>query len=439
MKQGVPKDFLWGVSTAAAQVEGGYQEGGRTPSIWDIAPKEKIKHGQDCHTACDHFHHFKEDVALMREIGVKSYRFSVSWSRVVPKEGKINEEGLAFYSNLVNELVTAKIEPLVTLYHWDLPVWMHEKGGWETAEIIEQFLFYAKAVVESLSDRVKYWITFNEPQCFLTNGYMVGMHAPFKNDYLKLSGFSRNFMITHGETVKLIRKYAKQKPRIGIAFASGAFIPKDESNPESIEEARKKSFYGGMGTLNNRWWMDPILAGKPVWAYGIYHSRKQDMKQIHQPLDFAGINVYTAYNYTGWGKDKKKDLSQYRKTYLDWVIDGRVMYWTAKFVYERYGIPIMVTENGMANDDKLDINGEVNDQIRIDYMDEYLLALKKAMEEGVPVIGYQHWSLMDNFEWTEGYDPRFGLIYVDFSSGKRILKKSAYHYKHIIETNGELD
>lgn len=432
-----PADFLWGAATAAPQIEGGYNEGGRTPSIWDTAPKAKIKNGDNCHIACDHFHRYKEDVALMKEMGLKSYRFSVSWSRIIPKEGTVNSEGIAFYSDLINELLAADIEPLLTLYHWDLPLWMHKKGGWRSGKITEYFLDYAKAVVDAFSDRVQYWITFNEPQCFLMNGYMQGVHAPFQRAYLSLSSFTRNFMLTHGETVKLIRARAKKKPVVGIAFASGAFIPKDENDPKSIEEARHKSFNKGMGTMNNRWWMDPILAGRPVRAYGVYHSDKRDMKAICQPLDFIGLNNYTAFNYSNWGGDKNMDLSKLKKTYLDWVIDGRSIYWTVKFIHERYKLPIMITENGMANDDKPDADSTVNDQCRIDFTDEYLHYVKKAIHDGVPVIGYQHWSLMDNFEWAEGYDPRFGLIYVDFETGMRTIKSSGHHYKQIIETNGK--
>jgi len=435
-QSGFPEGFLWGAATAAAQVEGGWQEGGRTPSIWDIAPENKIKNGDNCHRAADHYHRFQEDVALMKELGLKSYRFSLSWSRIIPEEGRVNPAGLAFYNELIDALLLAGIEPLVTLYHWDLPVWMHKKGGWRSEKVVGYFLEYAKAVVDAFSDRVQYWLTFNEPQCFLMNGYMQGVHAPFQRAYLSLSGFTRNFMLTHGETVKLIRGRAKKPPIIGIAFSSGAFIPADESDESSVEEARYRSFHKGMGTMNNRWWMDPILAGKPVRAYGVYHSNKRDMAIICQPLDFIGLNVYTAFNYSTWGGDKNVDLSKCRKTMLDWVIDGRSIYWAIRFIHERYGLPIMITENGMAANDAPDANGEIDDEARIDYTNEYLHYIKKAIDEGIPVMGYQHWSLLDNFEWAEGYAPRFGLIYVDFASGTRTIKRSGYHYRDIIRTNG---
>ena len=431
-----PKDFLWGAATASAQIEGGWDEDGRTPSIWDVAPENKVRGGENCRTACDHYHRFREDVAIMKELGLKSYRFSLSWSRIIPEEGQVNEKGIAFYNALIDELLAAGIEPLITLYHWDLPVWMDQKGGWKSLEIRERFLEYAAVVVDAFSDRVKYWITFNEPQCFLMNGYMQGVHAPFRRDYLSLPKITRNFMLTNAATVKLIREKAKTPPMVGLAFTAGAFIPENEKDPDSVEQARKKSFYKGMGTMNNRWWMDPILLGKPVQAYGIYRSRKRDMKDIHVKLDFIGINNYSAFNYSDWGGDKNVDTTNLPKNSLGWVIDGRSMYWTVRFLYERYGVPIMITENGMSNLDTVNEAGEVCDDIRIDYTDEYLRNLKLAIAEGIPVIGYQHWSLMDNFEWAEGYDPRFGLVYVDFETENRTIKKSAYHYKHIIETNG---
>ena len=430
-----PKDFLWGAATASAQIEGGWDCGGRTPSIWDVAPAGKVHNDETCHTACDHYHRWREDVALMKELGLKSYRFSVSWSRIIPQEGTVNEEGLIFYSDLVDALLEAGIEPLVTLYHWDLPLWMHEKGGWKTLAIREAFLEYVSAVVDRLSDRVQYWITFNEPQCFLMNGYMQGVHAPFQRDYLSLPRITRNFMLTNAATVRLIRERAKKNPKIGVAFAAGAFIPAEETQ-SGIETARHKSFFKGMGTMNNRWWMDPILLGKPVAAYGVYRSRKRDMKDIQVDFDFIGINNYTAFNYSDWGGDKNIDTSNLPKNSLGWVIDGRSIYWTVRFLHERYKLPIMITENGMSNLDAVNEQGEVADDIRIGYIDEYLQNLKRAISEGIPVLGYQHWSLMDNFEWAEGYDPRFGLIYVDFGTGKRTIKKSGYHYKSIIESNG---
>lgn len=430
------ENFLWGAATAAAQVEGGNLEGGRTPSIWDVAPKEKIKGGENCHVACDFYHKWREDVALMKEMGLKSYRFSVSWPRIVPEKGKVNKEGLKFYSDLVDALLAVGIEPLVTLYHWDMPVWVNDYGGWESKKITEDFLFYARAVVEALSDRVQYWITFNEPSCFLMNGYMQGVHAPFKRHYLNLPKFTKTFMRTNAETVALIRKTAKKKPYIGLSYAASASIPKDERDPASVEEARNASFFKGMGTMNNRWWMDPIILGKPVSAFGIYHIGARFAKSVQVKFDFLGVNHYEAFNYSAWGGDKSIDKSKLPQNSLGWVIDERSIYWTLKFLYERYRLPIMITENGVSLGDKPEKDGKIHDDVRVKALDGFLSYMQKAMKEGVPVLGYQHWSLMDNFEWAEGYGPRFGLIYVDYATGKRTLKDSAYHYRDIIMENG---
>lgn len=436
-KAAFPDGFLWGAATSSAQIEGGYLSDGRTLSIWDIAPKEKIKSGDNCHISCDHYHRYKEDIALMKELGLKSYRFSVSWSRVISEDGKVNEKGLDFYSNLVDELLKNQIEPLVTLYHWDLPVWQDKKGGWLTTDIIDDFAFYAKTVVEALSDRVTYWITFNEPSCFLMNGYMQGVHAPFERRYLALPKFTKIFMMTNKTAVETIRRYAKKKPLIGLSFAAGAFIPKDENDPKSVEEAYHKTFHVTMGTMNNRWWMDPILLGKPVTAYGIYRTHQKDMEKFRTDFDFLAVNHYEAFNYSEWGGDKSIDKSKLRTTALGWVIDGRSIYWTLKFLYQRYRLPIIITENGMANHDTV-VNGEVKDDIRIEFMTDYLSHVRQAIADGVEVFGYQHWSFFDNFEWAEGYEPRFGLVHVDYNTQKRTVKNSAYYYKKIIETNGEI-
>jgi len=317
-----PKNFLWGAATAAAQVEGGWNEGGRTPSIWDVAKSKHIKYGDNCHTASDHYHHWKEDVALMQQLGLKSYRFSVSWSRVIPEEGKVNENGLRFYSDLIDALKAAGIEPLLTVYHWDMPLWVYKKGGWLSEKIIPLFRAYTKVLVDAFSDRISWWMPMNEPQCFIMNGYMQGVHAPFKHDYLALSQLTRNCMLAHAQAVQTIRKYAKLPPKIGISMATGCFVPENESE-EKIEQARIMSMETGMGLMGNRWWMDPMLAGRPVRAYGVYSSKEKDMKKIAQPLDFVGLNIYTPYNYSDWGGDKKAKLTGLPRTSIGWVVDER--------------------------------------------------------------------------------------------------------------------
>ncbi len=275
----------------------------------------------------------------------------------------------------------------------------------------------------------------NEPGCFIMNGYMQGVHAPFKHNYLALSKLTRNCMLAHAQAVKVIRQYAKTPPMVGAAFSSGAFVPAHETK-KKIDEARKKSLETGNGLMGNRWWMDPMILGRPVRAYGIYSSKEKDMAEIAQPLDFMGLNIYTSYNYADWGAGTEKPAPGLSRNSLGWVIDERCMYWNVRFIYERYGLPIMITENGLAANDTVSLDGNVHDSARTDFIRRYLGQLKRAAGEGIPLLGYQHWSVMDNFEWAEGYDPRFGLIYVDYATQRRIVKDSAWAYKHIIESNG---
>lgn len=435
-KKGFPLNFLWGVATASAQIEGAYLEDGRTPSIWDAAPIKRLKNGENCHVACDHYHRYKEDVAIMKKMGVKSYRFSLSWSRIIPEEGKINDKGIAFYNSLIDELLKAGIEPIITLYHWDLPLWVERKyNGWLNKKIVPLFAEYAKIVTEAFSNRVTYWLTFNEPQCFLMNGYITKVHAPFKRIIFRFSRLIRHFMEANKVAVDMMRKHAKKPLKIGLSFGSGAYIPSDENNPQSVEEARHKSFFKGMGSMNNRLFLDPIILGKGVSTHLIYHVSNTFAPKIKVDFDFLAINNYEAFNYSPWGNGKV-DKTNLRTNSLGWVIDGRTLYWTSKFFYERYKLPIIITENGMCDNDVI-VNGEVDDDKRIEFINEYIHYVKKAIDDGVDIRGFHYWSLLDNFEWAEGYRPRFGLVYVDYKSLKRTMKKSAYHYANIIRTNGQ--
>lgn len=427
-----PDHFLWGAASASAQVEGAWLDDGKCPSIWDVAGKH-IKNGQTCHDACDHYHRYKEDVALMKELGLKSYRFSISMCRVMPEEGKINPKGLAFYSSLVDELLAAGIEPLCTLYHWDLPVWAQQQGGWKNPKMIEWYLQYVEAVVNALSDRVKYWMTFNEPQCFLMLGYVIGTHAPFRHDVFSFKNAIRHFLLAHGKAVVLIRRIAKQKPMVGIAMATSTYIP-DSEDEAGLRDAAQKSFHSMVGEDSNSLYMDPIGLGKATRRMKRKLSA-EDLKIISAPLDFVGVNVYQPSN--GMINKKKYDTETLPKTMLGWVIDGRCLYWTVRQYWERYHLPVMVTENGMANPDTVGEDGKVHDEIRVDFLDDFLKNLKRAVDEGIPVLGYQHWSIMDNFEWTESYGPRFGLVHIDYKTQKRTIKDSGYHYAEIIRSNGE--
>lgn len=430
------KDFLWGAASAATQVEGAYQSGGKSLSIWDVASPKKIRHGENCHNACDHYNRYKEDVALMKELGLNSYRFSISWPRIMPKCGEINQEGIDFYNNLIDELLANGIEPLVTIFHWDTPLWAYKKGGWLTKKIVDWFCEYTKVVVDAFSDRVKYWIPMNEPQCFILYGYFDGIHAPFKLKRLSLNRLTKNCMMAFSESVKTIRARAKTTPKIGIAMASGAFIPRVSGQTE-LAKARLKTFSSGEGLMFNRWWGDPILLGKGVSLNKFYRISDKFAQSIYQPLDFLGLNLYGPYTDEEWesGESKENCFGCPRST-LDWKINEKVMYYAPKFMYERYHLPIMITENGLCLNDWVCQDGKIHDTQRTDFLYRYLKELKN-ISDTVPIIGYQHWSIMDNFEWNNGYDPRFGLVYVDYKTGNRIIKSSGYEYKKIILSNGD--
>ena len=426
------KDFLWGAASAAAQIEGAWDEDGKCPSIWDVAGKH-IKNGQDCHTACDHYHRYKEDVALMKEMGLKSYRFSISWPRIMPEKGKINLKGIEFYKDLVAELKNAGIEPLVTLYHWDMPLWVHQEGGWKSPKIIDYYLEYVKVVVEALSGDVQYWMTFNEPLCFIMLAYVTGGHAPFRHDVFTFRNHMRHMLLAHGRAVRLIRKTAKLKPVIGIAMAASTYIP-DSEDEAGLRDAAQKSFESTVGEGSNSLYMDPIARGVATKMLRRKLST-EDLKIISEPIDFIGVNVYQPSNPMINKKGYNTDALP--KTMMGWVIDGRCLYWTIRQYYERYHLPIMVTENGMANPDTVGADGKVHNDIRVKFLDDFLSGVKRAVDEGIPVLGYQHWSIMDNFEWCEGYGPRFCLIHVDYNTLKRTIKDSGRHYAEIIRVNGE--
>lgn len=431
-----PKDFFWGAASAAAQVEGAYLEDGKCASVWDNAPDGKIKNQETCHEACDHYHRYKEDVAMMKEMGLKSYRFSVSWARVMPEAGKINEKGLAFYKDLVSELRKAGIEPMVTLFHWDTPQWMMDLGGWRVSEVCDYFAQYVRAVVEALSDQVQWWMTMNEPSCFITLGYVTGGHAPFLHEPENLPVLTKNCMVCHARAVEILRKEAKTPAKVGIAMATSAFVPKGDTE-EEVANARYETFEGS-GRLGNAWWMDPILLGQGVKTEEGYQTDAETLDSIHPALDFVGINVYTPQNCDVWSGNRLLYYPGCPRNSMGWPVEGRVMYYTIKFIYERYGLPVMVSENGMSDNDFPCLDGKVHDPQRIDYITRYLRNVNKAMAEGVPVIGYQYWSIMDNFEWAEGYDPRFGLVYVDYRDQTRIVKDSGWFYREVIRTNGEV-
>lgn len=443
------ENFLWGAASAAHQIEGAYLEDGKGMGYWDYMEQQEktIKHGERADVSCDHYHRYKEDVALMKQMGLKSYRFSISWPRVIPDGvGAVNEKGLQFYSDLVDELLKAGIEPIVTLYHWNIPLALHKQGAWQNDESPKWFEAYTRVVVDRLSDRVRYWLTFNELQMFAgVEGMMQKDKMPKEEGLAFLMRMCRNIFLAHGKAVTIIRKYGKLPTMVSMSPTGLTCIPESDSK-EDIERAREKSFDMDENNFlfGNAWWADPIYLGRfPDKARELFGDKlpvfsDEEWEEISQPLDFCGFNVYYAlgafpppeYSYDEYAYQGSP------RTAMDWNVTPDVLYWSPKFLYERYHKPLMITENGMAGMDWVCMDGKVHDAMRIDFIKRYLCSLKKAVDDEIPVIGYQYWSVMDNFEWVSGFDKRFGLIYIDYRTLERTLKDSAYWYAEVIRTNG---
>lgn len=436
------EDFLWGAASSDYQIEGACGEDGKGPGIWDALSAGRVRHGENGDTACDHYHRYREDVALMKQLGLKSYRFSVSWPRIMPQPGVVNEKGLAFYRSLVRELRAAGIEPMCTLYHWNLPMWLHERGGWHSEDVADAFAQFTAVVVDALSDDVRYWMTVNEPAGFIGNGYVTGEHAPFERlldkpmpeMFAALTALTRNCLLAHGKAVQVIRARAKTKPMIGMALNGDVFTP-ETPDAEGEATARKRTFPEQPFFSSFPWWADPMVLGTAPAGLAQALSA-QDMAVICQPLDFFGFNCYRSSNYDEYTGPNPAVYPGMPRTATDWPVTPDALYWAVKFLGERYGLPVLVTENGMANTDFVMSDGKVHDPQRIEFLKGYLAGLRRAVDEGADVLGYCYWSLLDNFEWSEGYDRRFGLVYVDYRTQKRTLKDSALWYADVIRRNG---
>ena len=449
---GFREDFAWGAATSSYQIEGAAQEGGKGKHIWDVYTKEpgRIYEGHTGDVACDHYHRYREDVELMAKMGLKAYRFSIDWSRVLPfGTGKVNEEGIAFYDHLIDTLLENEIEPYITLYHWELPYELYKKGGWMNPEIVEWFGAYAKLVAERFSDRVKYFFTLNEPQCFVGLGFLNGEHAPgLKCSARDTFAMAHNALKAHGRAVQMLRQYGKQPLIIGYAPTASVSYPETDK-PEDIEAARQAFFslpeHAAYWTWNVTWWSDPVLLGTyPEEGLKMYEAylpaiTEADMKLISEPIDIYGQNIYNGKCVRMGVDGKPEEVKRYEgfpRTAIGWPITPECLYWGPKFLYERYEKPIYITENGLSCCDVVSLDGKVHDPNRIDFLARYLRELKKAAEE-IDLRGYFQWSLLDNFEWARGYSERFGLIYVDYQTQERIMKDSAYWYEQVIRTNGE--
>lgn len=447
-----PKDFTWGAAAAAYQIEGAAAVEGRGPSIWDTYSHIPgiIFDNHNGDVACDHYHRWEEDIALMRELGVGAYRLSLSWPRIMPQgTGAVNERGLAFYDRLIDGLLAAGITPWVTLYHWDLPQALQNRGGWMNREIVDWFGRYADIVGRRLGDRVKHWMTINEPPCVVGLGYQEGIFAPgLKLSFGECLLAAHHLLMAHGRGVQALRAACPQPVKISLAHTARERIPATDSAAD-VDAARKAYFACTQrGFWNLSWWADPVFLGRypeeglQTFAADLPAFTDADMKLIAQPLDFIGYNCYTGHKVRAAANGEPElspeawGVGNPRGT-LPWLnVTPEAPYWAARFQHERYGLPVAFTENGFCNIDFVHLDGKVHDPQRIDFMARYLGQIARALREGIPVAGYFYWSILDNFEWREGYKDRFGLIHVDYATQKRTPKDSFRWYRETIRTAG---
>lgn len=434
-----PHDFLWGAATAAYQVEGAWNEDGRGESIWDRFSHTpgKIANGDTGDIACDHYHRYEEDISLMRQLGLKAYRFSSSWPRVLPSgRGRINPKGLDFYDRLVDRLCGANIEPLLTLHHWDLPQALQDEGGWDNRNTSHAFADYAALMVKRLGDRVKYWTTFNEPSVITNIGFLTGEHAPGIQDPRMAYQVAHHLLVAHGLGVQAIRA-AKPDANAGIVLNLWMSEPASNSADDLVAASR---FWDENETL----FLDPLFKGHyPPAAYNMVGENMPkiqdgDMALIAQKLDFVGINYYSRHVIDVNGKVDRIEGSEY--TEMGWEVCAPALRRMLVKINSEYDLPpIYITENGAAFKDEVGADGKIRDLRRIEYLKQHFIQTRLAMLDGVDVRGYMVWSLMDNFEWGHGFSKRFGLVHVDYESRKRTIKDSGAWYANVIRINAVVE
>lgn len=437
-----PKGFLWGAATASYQIEGAWNEGGKGESIWDSFSHRPgtILNGDTGDVACDHYHRWQEDVELMVHLGLHAYRFSIAWPRIVPHGvGSVNPAGLDFYDRLVDALLDRGIKPFVTLYHWDLPQALQDVGGWPNRDLVGHFADYATAVVRRLGDRVRHWITFNEPWVFAFLGYFTGDHAPGLTDLAAAFQAAHHSLMAHGAAADAIRADGDAETQVGITLNLAHVDPASDSQAD-LEAAHRFDGY------LNRWFLDPLFHGHyPEDMLTLLgdlapQGKADDLIGLPARMDFLGINNYSR-SVVGYQQDPPLNMafhspegSQY--TEMGWEVYPDGLYKLLMRVHRDYGPRcIYITENGAAFPDVFQ-DGVVNDRDRIEFLRSYILAACRALEEGVPLEGYFVWSLLDNFEWGYGYSKRFGIVWVDFETGERTPKQSARWYSEVIARNG---
>ncbi len=439
------KKFVWGTATASYQIEGAFATDGRSPSIWDTFSKTpgKVQNGDTGDIACDHYHRYENDFDLMQQMGFNAYRFSISWSRVMPNgRGEINAAGMAFYDRIVDALLERGIEPYVTLYHWDLPQILEDTGGWLNRDTAFAFAEYTNAVTQVLGDRLKNWTTLNEPWCSAFLGYGVGVHAPGQSDFAASLQATHHLLLAHGLTMPIIRNNVADA-KAGIVLNPAPVYPASNSSADIAAAHRADGF-------QNRWYFDPVFGkGYPtdtLASYGAYAPKVEvgDLEIIAAPLDFIGINYYTrtvvkdavveaipaphtllGYEYV--------DLPNVPRTFFNWeVYPQGLTDFLERLQYDYKPKSIFISENGATYQDHLEADGSIHDTERTLYFQQHLAASLEAVQNGVKLDGYFAWSFLDNFEWAEGYEKRFGITYVDFVTQKRTPKQSARWFQDFL-------
>lgn len=467
-----PNEFLWGSASAAYQVEGAWKEDGKGLSIWDefVQIPGKTFKGTTGEVAVDHYHRYKEDVALMAEIGLKAYRFSVSWSRILPDgTGEINEAGLQFYENLIDELIAHNIEPVLTIYHWDLPQALQDKYfGWEGKQIIDDFTAYAEILFKRFNGKVKYWVTLNEQNVFISHGYLMASHPPNVSDLKRMYTANHNAFLANAATIKLFREL-NISGKIGPSYAYSPTYALDSDPLNQLAAENHRAF-------NEYLWMDVYVRGEyptPAVKYLKNHGFLPDITDDDLLLlkegipDFMGVNYYQTAtvannpidgvgqgkaNYSGEkgttqengipGLYKSAHNDKVEQTNWDWNIDPTGLRIALRRIQSRYGLPILITENGLGEYDTLEDDNQIHDDYRIKYLNDHVVAIQEAITDGVDVLGYCTWSFTDLLSWLNGYQKRYGFVYIDRDEDDekelaRYKKDSFYWYKQLIESNGE--
>lgn len=449
--EGFPKDFNWGVATSSYQIEGAAFEDGRGESIWDrfCATPGKVANAENGLVACDHYHRIEEDVQIMKKLGVTTYRFSIAWPRLFPKGDEVREErGFDFYDRLINELLENGIKPVPTLYHWDLPQPLQEKGGWANRETVDAFAKYAAAAVEAYGDRVHEWITLNEPWCVTWLGYMSGVHAPGVQNLDDAMAAAHHTALAHAEATRAMRE-VRDDLRIGLALNMTTYRIEDESDKDLAELGEL------LDAQLNRWWIEAFLKGSYPESLMTFHEARLakiiqpgDLAKLKVQTDFLGVNYYSDA-FVGLPRPEDKPLVEeglfpfpHRMngsapephTDMGWPVTPQGLEELLLRIAREWPEieDIAITENGAAYDYEPDETGEVNDVRRVEYLLSHLAAAGRAIQKGAPLKSYYAWSLMDNFEWAEGYNKRFGLVHVNFKTLERTIKNSGVAYSQVI-------